>query len=111
MSEDFRELEDQVIYLSQMLREVVAWMDAAEMAGTVPEGLRSRMRDQDRLNGILIQINAVRETLGLLDESGDMGVVQSRLRESLSEMVSSAQELKRRTQDEETKKTHASHRE
>ena len=103
MSSDFPESDDleyQVVYLSRVVREVLSWMDAAELSGSVPDGLRARVRDQDELDGILLHIKSIRETLDLLESNGDMGAVQDRLRESLAEMEAAAQELKGRLSEE-----------
>lgn len=103
MSSDFPESDDleyQVVYLSRVVREVLSWMDAAELSGSVPDGLRARVRDQDELDGILLHIKSIRETLDLLESNGDMGTVQDRLRESLAEMEATAQELKGRLSEE-----------
>ena len=97
MSSDFPEnddLEYQVVYLCRVVREMLSWMDAAELSGSVPDGLRARVRDQDRLDGILRHIKSIQETLGLLESDGDVGTVERRLRESLAEMGATAQELK-----------------
>lgn len=99
MSSDFPEsgdLEHQVVYLSRVVREVLSWMDAAELSGSVPDGLRARVRDQDELDGILLHIKSLQETLDLLESNGDMGTVRDRLQASLSEMESTAQELRGR---------------
>ena len=103
MSSDFPESDDleyQVVYLSRVVREVLSWMDAAELSGSVPDGLRARVRDQDELDGILLHIKSIQETLDLLESNGDMGTVQDRLRESLAEMEATAQELKGRLSEE-----------
>lgn len=103
MSSDFPESDDleyQVVYLSRVVREVLSWMDAAELSGSVPDGLRARVRDQDELDGILLHIKSIQETLNLLESNGDMGAVQDRLRESLAEMEATAQELKGRLSEE-----------
>jgi hypothetical protein len=103
VSSDFPESDDleyQVVYLSRVVREVLSWMDAAELSGSVPDGLRARVRDQDELDGILLHIKSIRETLDLLESNGDMGTVQDRLRESLAEMEATAQELKGRLSEE-----------
>lgn len=102
MSSGFPEndgLEYQVVYLSRVVREVLSWMDAAELSGSVPDGLRARVRDQDQLDGILLHIKAIQETLDLLESNGDMGTVQGRLRESLAEMEATAQELRGRVRE------------
>ena len=101
MSDDIRELEDQVIYLSRMIREVLSWMEAAEMSGSVPEGLRSRVQDRERLDGVRLHAKALRETLEMLESSGDMGTVRERLRDSLSDMEAVAEKLERRLLHEE----------
>ena len=89
-------MEYQVVYLSRVVREVLSWMDAAELSGSVPDGLRARVRDQDQLDGVLLHIKSIQETLGLLESNGDMGTVQDRLRESLAELEDTAQDLKGR---------------
>ena len=107
MSDEIRDLEDQVIYLSGVVREVLAWMDAAELSGTVPKGLRDRIRGEDQLKGIVIHIHSLREALTLLDETGDMGTVRKRLQESLAQMESATERLERRLADEKAKESDA----